>query len=62
MEMLALLKHLMSTRRLFLNERPQTTLQFPMSPRIHKIPTPEKASRIPGILEQRFSTSMPQEF
>ena len=49
METLALLKHPMSITRLFLNER---SLQFCMSPRTHKIPTPEKASRIPGVLEQ----------
>lgn len=49
MEMLALVRHPMSNMRLFLNERPQTTLQFPISPRVHKIPAPEKASSIPGV-------------
>ena len=51
MEMLALLKHPMSTMRLFLNERLQTTLQFHISPRIYRIPTLEKAFRISGALQ-----------
>lgn len=51
MEMLALLKHPMSTTRLFLNDRPQTTLQFHISLIIYKIPTPVQASRIPGVLQ-----------
>lgn len=51
MEMLALLKHPMSTTRLFLNERLQTTPQFLISPVIHQIPTPEKAFRIPRVLQ-----------
>ena len=51
MEMLALLKYSMSTMRLFLNKRLQTTLQFHISPRIYKIPTLEKAFRIPGVLQ-----------
>lgn len=42
MEMLALLGHPMSNMRLFLNEKPQTTLQFEISPRVHKIPPLKK--------------------
>lgn len=45
------MKYPMSATRLFLKGRPQTTLQLPMSPRIRKVPTPTKASRIPGVLE-----------
>lgn len=50
MEMLALLRHPMSNMRLFLNERPQTTAvsNQPQSPQDS---TPEKASRIPGVLQ-----------
>lgn len=60
MEMLALSKHPMSTTRLFLNERPPTTLQFPISPRIHKIPTPVKALRIPGVLQYTNKSTWPK--
>jgi len=58
MEMLAPLRHPMSNMRLFLNERPQTTLQFQISPRVHKIPVPEKASRIPGVLQYTSKSTM----
>lgn len=56
-EMLELLKCPMSTMRLFFKWEATNSTQFHLRPRIHKISTPEEASRIPGVLQYRRNTT-----